>query len=107
MVKVLQIGLSDNKGGIESFVMNYYRRINHKEIQFDFIDIYGNMAYSEEIRRMGGKIIRVPDVHKHPVKYLITLKQVMRNYEVVHINMLSLANILPVLAAKTAKVRYF
>ena len=37
MKRILQIGLSFEKGGIESFVMNYYRVIDRNKYQFDYI----------------------------------------------------------------------
>lgn len=37
MVRVLHIGLSSEFGGIESFLLNVYKNIDKKKIQFDFI----------------------------------------------------------------------
>ena len=34
--KVLVFGMTENPGGIESVIMNYYRHINRDLIQFDF-----------------------------------------------------------------------
>ncbi len=44
-------------GGIESYVMNYYRHINREKIQFDFIT-HGNFSADivEEIENMGGRV---------------------------------------------------
>ena len=36
-MRILQIGLSHNPGGVESFVMNYYRELTKYGVQFDFI----------------------------------------------------------------------
>ena len=35
--KVLVFGMTENPGGIESVIMNYYRHINRDLIQFDFL----------------------------------------------------------------------
>ena len=48
-------------GGVEAVVMNYYRHIDHKKIQFDFIcdNDSTNIPY-EEIEALGGKVILIP-----------------------------------------------
>ena len=38
MVRVLHIFHNMGNGGIENFVMNYYRAIDREKIQFDFFD---------------------------------------------------------------------
>lgn len=41
-----------NRGGIESYMMNYYRHFNHNKIQIDFIvhNAGGYGYYDEEIK---------------------------------------------------------
>lgn len=102
MKRILQVGMSDNYGGIESFIINYYRQINRGQIQFDFLKITENLAYEEEIINMGGKIWRITDFRDNPIKYCKELYQIMKRYDCVHIQMMSAANILPVLVAKKA-----
>ena len=48
-MRILQIGLSHNPGGVESFVMNYYRELVKYGVQFDFISMYDSLAYEDEI----------------------------------------------------------
>ena len=36
MIRVLQVLGGLNRGGAETMVMNLYRALDHKEIQFDF-----------------------------------------------------------------------
>lgn len=92
-------------GGVEAVVMNYYRHIDHKKIQFDFIcdDDSTNIPY-EEIEKLGGKVILIPPYQK-VIKYHKELKKVLKegNYKIVHshINTLSVFSLW---AAKSAKV---
>lgn len=106
-LRILQIGLSYNPGGVESFVMNYYRRLVSENIQFDFICMYGQLAYETEIRQLGGEIFYLPDVKKNPFSYERELRKILvkKKYEVVHVNMLSAANILPLKIACEADVK--
>ena len=37
MYRVLVFGMTENPGGVESFLINYYRKIDREKIQFDFL----------------------------------------------------------------------
>ena len=63
-MKILQIGMGNVAGGLEAFVMNYYRVLVHMDIQFDFVCMYDKIAYEEEIRKLGGRIYYIPNVKK-------------------------------------------
>ena len=92
-------------GGVESVVMNYYRHIDRTKIQFDFIcdEDSTNIPY-EEIEKMGGKVILIPQYQK-VFKYHKKLKEVLKSggYKIVHshINTLSVFSLF---AAKCAGV---
>lgn len=104
-MRVLQIGLSKNYGGIESFVMNYFRELVKRDVIFDFVDIYGDgLAYADEIASLGGNIYTLPNYKKHPVKAKKLMTGIIKNggYGCVHINMLSAANLLPIKATLKA-----
>lgn len=106
MKRILHIGLSFEKGGIESLVMNYYRVIDRNKYQFDFINPYSRpLAYEDEIKRLGGEIFKVHDFHNAPKIYKKELAMIMTNYDVVHVHMLSAANIIPIKVAKSCNVR--
>lgn len=104
MLRVLIIGMHDKIGGVETFLMNYYRNIDKSQIQFDFINMYDKLCFEDEIKQLGGKIYQVTNVKKNPIKYYEQIKNIVdkNKYKIVHINMLSMANILPILAAKKA-----
>lgn len=99
MKKILQVGLSSNPGGIETFIKNYYNFIDRTSLQFDFADIYGEgIAFQEEFQLHGAKIYKLPYFKQHPIKFLRKFRHILRtnNYYAIHINMLSAANILPI-----------
>lgn len=110
MIRVLQIGLGSNPGGIENCIMNYYRAIDHTKFQFDFVDIYGKgLVYEDEIKNLGGKVYHLTSYKKAPQRMAMQLKKIIREneYKIIHINMLSAANMIPVLVScnyKKAKV---
>jgi len=87
-VKVLYInGGIMNRGGIESFMMNYFRYIDRKRVQIDFVvHGYEKGSYDEEIEQRGGKIYHVPTKSKHPIIYRRELKKIFSTgeYSIVH-----------------------
>ena len=55
MKRILVMGMSKDRGGMETFIMNYYRHIDRNKFQFDFIS-YNEAPYcAEEIKKLGGR----------------------------------------------------
>lgn len=104
MKKVLVFGMTDNPGGIESVIMNYYRQIDRDEIQFDFLSNSPFIAYEEEIKALGGKMYFVTSRKKNYFKFEKELNAFMRQhaaeYEAVWVNVCMLSNIDYLIAAK-------
>lgn len=108
MIKVLQIGMTDNMGGIENYLINYYRHIDKREVQFDFINIYNNnLCFQDELESMGSRIYKVPNYYRYPFKYLKQLKQIIEDnqYQIIHCNMNSAAMIYPLIGAKLGRAK--
>ena len=47
IIKVLQIGATDNLGGIETYLKNYYDNIDNNKLQFDFINMYEEICFQK------------------------------------------------------------
>ena len=50
--KVLVFGMTDNPGGVESFLMAYYRKLDRAKLQFDFLCNNATVAYEDEIKAL-------------------------------------------------------
>lgn len=88
-----------SQGGIESFIMNIYRRIDRRRIQFDFMT-YGDPKYfSEEIESLGGRVFRLTSRKKNPFHAYIETKRLLEKhggeYQFLHLHLCSASNILP------------
>lgn len=60
-IRILQVVVSMNSGGIENMLMNLYRAIDREKIQFDFLLHTDKESFFEkEIIQLGGKVHRVP-----------------------------------------------
>lgn len=105
-MRVLQFGMSSRHGGVESFILNYARHLKAEGIVFDYVDTLGDgLTNSGELIENGSVIHTLKDCRKHPVYGYQNIKRIIRDggYTCVHINMLSAANPVPVIAALRAK----
>ena len=92
-------------GGVESVVMNYYRNIDKKNLQFDFIvDEDSTYIPRDEIENMGGRVILVPPYQKI-FSYIKKLKMAFKEneYKIAHSH-LNTISVFPLYAARIAKV---
>lgn len=65
-VRVLMLFTILNRGGAETMVMNYYRAIDRRKVQFDFVVHREEKGdYEEEILSLGGKIYRMMPLRPH------------------------------------------
>ena len=70
MYKVLVFGITENPGGVESFLLNYYRKIDKTKIQFDFLcNTHNKVAYEDELKILGSHVIHITMRSKNPLKY--------------------------------------
>ena len=92
-------------GGVESVVMNYYRHIDKKQIQFDFIcdKDSTNIPY-EEIEKLGGRVFLIPPYQKI-LEYNKELLKIFKRekYKIVHSHINTLS-VFPLRVAKKANI---
>lgn len=94
-----------NYGGVETVIMNYYRRIDKNKIQFDFFALEGSiLPQKEEIEKAGGRVYVVPR-YTRPWNYCREVYRIFRqnNYRIVHSNMNTLS-FFPLYMAKKAGI---
>lgn len=88
-IRVLQIVTTMERAGLETMLMNYYRNVDRKKVQFDFLrHRTGEQAYDAEVKAMGGKIYTVPAFNPlNTNHYLTSLDAFFRKhheYQIVH-----------------------
>ena len=98
MYNVLVFGMTENPGGVESFLMNYYRRIDRSRFHFDFLcNSYDPIAFEEELLSMGAGTFHFTSRRKNPLRFYRELGAFFREhageYQAVWVNVNSLANI--------------
>lgn len=94
VIRVAQVIGPAVNGGTEAFVMNYYRKIDHSKIEFDFlVENESRIINQEQISKFGkGKVIIIPS-YKRPMKYVSSLTKIFQDeqYDIVHSNMNALS----------------
>lgn len=59
-IRILHVVTYMGRGGLETMIMNYYRRMDRTKVQFDFLVHRDFRAdYDDEIERLGGRIYRI------------------------------------------------
>lgn len=110
MKRVLVFGITNNPGGVESVIMNYYRHIDRSKVQFDFLCNTEEVAYEEEIKKLGGNIYRITARRESRKKFYRDLKCFFENnankYSTIWVNVCSLANIDYLKYAKKYGIKY-
>ena len=107
-IRILQTGMHDNHGGVESFILNYSQVLKAKGVVFDYIDLQGKgISESDKILSEGSKIYTMRDYRKHPISTIKRIKEILRteNYVCIHINMLSAASLVPVIGGLLGKAK--
>ena len=98
MKRILVFGMTENPGGVESFLINYYRHIDRNKIQFDFLcNTHELVAYEEELIALGGRVFHITARSKNRNLYKKQLKEVFekhsKEWSAIWVNVCSLANI--------------
>lgn len=98
MYRILVFGMTENPGGVESFLMNYYRHINRELIQFDFLcNTYQKVAFEDEIVSYGGCVFHIAARSDNYFRFHKELDAVFKDHagewNAVWVNVCSLANV--------------
>lgn len=80
MKKILISGMTDTVGGMECFIMNYYRRCQSPELKFDFLVNFPTMAFEEEVKKNGSNVFHITSRSRHYWKNRQELKYFFDNY---------------------------
>ena len=96
-MKVLVFGITDNPGGMEAVILNYYRHLDRTRVQFDFLCNTEVVAHEQEILSLGGTIYRIPARSKDRKAFSEALENFFKThaseYKAIWFNTCSLANI--------------
>lgn len=105
-IYILQLGMTKNIGGMETYLMTQYRKLDKKDIQYDFINLAEEytMAFAKEIESDSSKIFSVPTRKHHPLLHYYKMMKILFNnrkkYKFIVLNTCHLYYIFPLFFAK-------
>lgn len=110
MKRILVFGMTENPGGVESFLINYYRNIDKTKIQFDFLcNSHDPVAYEEELLALGGRTFHITARSRDRALYKKEMNEVFtqhaKEWDAIWVNVSSLANIDYLKVAKDFGIR--
>lgn len=85
-MKILETVTNLDGGGVDTLVLNYCSRIIPKH-HFDFLVRSSSEGICERpLRELGCNVYHLPSIRKHPIGYIRTLYQALKNgqYDIVH-----------------------
>lgn len=82
MIRVLHIYPQLNNAGTEMVIMNLYKNINRKQVQFDFL-VQKKGELDEIVRDMGARIFYIPNEVKY-ARALLNFYKEHAEYQVIH-----------------------
>ena len=106
--RILHVLGSLNRGGAETIVMNLYRELDKSKFQFDFVTHINQPGdYTDEIKKMGGRIFFVPSykIYNH-FQYKKAWKKLLdehKEFKIIHGHVRSTAAIYLNIAKKMGR----
>ena len=80
MKKVLIYGMSNNPGGIETYLLNYYRRNHGKTVHLDFVSDFPSVVEEQALLDAGSQIHYIPAKGKGLMAHWKALWKVLRTH---------------------------
>lgn len=91
MERVLVYGMSNNQGGIESYLLGISTKIKKQGIQFDFLSDFESIAYSDVLKENGSRLFFLPAKGKKLLQHLSSVRKLLiehPEYKTVYFNVL-------------------
>lgn len=104
--RVLEVGMTRNWGGLETYLMQQFRHLDPARVHYDFVNITGeyDICFQQEILDAGSEVFRVCSRHRNPLRHYREWYQLLRGhagvYDAIVLNTNSLEYVYPLVIAK-------
>lgn len=106
-VRVLQVGMSPNIGGVETYLMEQFRHLDRSKVIYDFVNNtcdLGEIAFSDEIIKSGSKIYNIPSRRSNPIRHywqwIKLLHKIAYDYVAIVHNINSMSYVYPIFLSR-------
>ena len=106
MVRVLQVGMTRNWGGLETYLIQQFRHLDPARVHYDFVNITGeyDICFQQEILAAGREVYSVCSRHHDPARHYAQWYRLLQHhageYGAVVLNANSLEYVYPLVIAK-------
>lgn len=105
-IRILQIGMTKNIGGLETYLMQQFRHLDKAKITYDFVNITAEdeIVFKKEIIDAGSHVYGVMSRHSNPIRHywqwICLLHKIAKNYKAIVLNSNGLTYVFPLVAAR-------
>lgn len=82
MINLLLEGMSGEEGGVEKYIINVYRSMDHSRYRCFFIGYTPKIAYEDELTASGATVFHLTRRGANPFRYFAELKRIFRDYHI-------------------------
>lgn len=105
-IRVLQIGMTKNIGGLETYLMQQFDYLDKNKVAYDFVNITSEdeIVFKNKILQAGNHIYGVRSRHSNPIRHywqwIILLHRIAKNYKTIVLNSNSITYVFPIFIAR-------
>ena len=72
-LRILQVGMSSNIGGIETYIYRQFLYLDKNRVSYDFVQTYGDgdFPFKSEVYKNGGKVFKTPTRKDNMFQYYL------------------------------------
>ena len=107
MLRILSVcTVPTDKSGIPNVIFNLLSHLPTGSVKLGYVSINDPSEYHREVlKSIGAELYVIPRKMSHPIRYIMKLARVSRNYDIIHIHGNSATMVLEMIAAKLGGVR--
>lgn len=75
MINIVFEGMTSNKGGMETFIVNIYNKLDKSRFKSYFIAYDKRIAYEDYLKESGAIVIHFPSRYENPIGFCAALRQ--------------------------------
>ena len=105
-IRILQIGMTKNIGGLETYLMQQFAHLDKTKVTYDFVNITSEdeIVFKDKILQAGSHIYGVRSRHSNPIRHywqwIILLHRIAKNYKAIVLNSNSITYVFPLRIAR-------
>lgn len=105
-IRVLQIGMTKNIGGLETYLMQQLDHLDKSKVIYDFVNITSEheIVFKDKILKAGGRIYGVRSRHSNPIRHywqwIKLLHRIAGDYKAIVLNSNSITYVFPIFIAR-------